>query len=74
MKMFLLLLCCVSCVAAEKHVTVTNNVTVTDHAVIKAAVTKKNARESQPEIVRKDQDTDKDEVTCCCFIKIRKRI
>jgi len=78
MKIYTLLLYCASCLAGEKHVTISNTISVEDNSQatqttpLKAALLKKNSRERQPEIVR--QDNDKDEVTCCCFIKLRKRI
>jgi len=79
MKIFLLLFLCASCYAGEKHVSIANNITVTDNSqaqqmtpLVKGAVVKNSTKVGKPETI--PEESDKDEVTCCCFIKLRKRL
>jgi hypothetical protein len=78
MKMYVLLFYCASCWAGEKHVSIQTTINVADNSQaqqtipLKGALVKNNSQEERLRSIKEDDD--RDAVTCCCFIKLRKRL
>ena len=78
MKIYALLLYCSVCLASEKevHITNNNNITLTNTQAPRHVVRpgeKHPAVEEAHERARREQE-ERDALTCCCFIRIKKRL